>query len=59
MKNKGGRPQSDNPKTQVIGVRLTAAEYEKLKEYACCNNQTISQVVTESLEHLYIADKKE
>lgn len=58
MKNKGGRPQSDNPKTKVIGVRLTTAEYKKLKEYACCNNQTISQVVTESLEHLYIADKK-
>ncbi|MGI6502257.1 MAG: CopG family transcriptional regulator [Anaerostipes sp.] len=53
MVNKGGRPQSDNPKQSVLGVRVTAEEHERIKQYASLHHQTISQVVLEGLELLY------
>lgn len=53
MVNKGGRPQSENPKQKVLGVRLTENDHEKIKQYANRHHQTISQVVLEGLELLY------
>jgi len=53
MKNKGGRPHSENPKQCSLGVRLSSADYEKVKSYAAEHHQTISQVVLEGLSLLY------
>lgn len=53
MKNKGGRPQVDDPKQSVLGVRVTSTEHERIKQYAKRHHQTISQVVLEGLELLY------
>lgn len=53
MKNKGGRPLSEDPKKSVLGVRVTPAEHEKIKQYADRHQQTISQVVLDGLELLY------
>lgn len=53
MVNKGGRPQSENPKQSVLGVRVTTEEHERIKQYASRHHQTISQVVLEGLALLY------
>lgn len=53
MVNKGGRPQSDNPKQSVLGVRVTVEDHERIKQYAARHHQTISQVVLDGLELLY------
>lgn len=53
MKNKGGRPRSDNPKQCSLGVRMAPADYDKVKQYAAEHHQTISQVVLEALSLLY------
>lgn len=53
MTNKGGRPQSQNPKQSVLGVRVTTEEHEKIKQYANYHRKTISQIVLEGLELLY------
>lgn len=47
------RPVIDEPRTKAIGLRLSEADYEKLKEYAAEHNLTITKVVQESLELLY------
>ncbi len=57
MKNKGGRPQSEDPKKSVLGVRVTPSEHEKIKQYAKRHQQTISQVVLAGLELLYNAEE--
>lgn len=59
MAHAGGRPQSDNPKQSVLGVRVTQAEHEKIKEYAARHQQTISQVVLESVNLLYNKEETE
>lgn len=59
MINKGGRPQSDNPKQSVLGVRVTTEEHERIKQYASLHHQTISQVVLEGLELLYTKEAEE
>ena len=53
MKNKGGRPHSDNPKQSSLSVRMASADYEKVKQYAAEHQQTISQVVLDGLNLLY------
>ena len=53
MKNKGGRPHSDNPKHSSLSVRMASADYDKVKQYAAEHHQTISQVVLEGLSLLY------
>ena len=53
MKNKGGRPHSDNPKQSSLSVRMASADYEKVKQYAAEHHQTISQVVLDGLTLLY------
>ena len=49
MANPNGRPQVENPKQSVLGVRVT----EKIKKYASDHHQTISQVVLDGLDLLY------
>lgn len=53
MKNKGGRPHSENPKQCSLGVRMASADYDRVKQYAAKHQQTISQVVIEALNLLY------
>ena len=53
MKNKGGRPHSDNPKQSSLSVRMASADYDRVKKYAAEHHQTISQVVLEGLSLLY------
>lgn len=57
MANAGGRPQSDNPRKNVLGVRVTTEEHEKIKKYASRHQQTISQVVLEGVELLFSKEK--
>lgn len=53
MANPNGRPQVENPKQSVLGVRVTAEDHEKIKKYASDHHQTISQVVLDGLDLLY------
>ena len=32
MANPNGRPQDENPKQRVLGVRVTAEDHEKIKK---------------------------
>lgn len=57
MANPNGRPQVENPKQSVLGVRVTAETHEKIKQYAREHHQTISQVVLEGLDLLYDKNK--
>ncbi len=51
------RPKSDNPKNHVIKVRMTEEEYERLLAYATRNNQTMSDVISKSLDKTYSSEK--
>ena len=53
MANKDGRPPVENPKQNVLGVRVTAEDHERIKKYAVEHHKTISQVVLDGLELLY------
>ena len=50
---KTGRPKSDNPKKNLIGLKLTEEEATKLKEYASKHDMTITQVLQKGLDMLY------
>jgi len=51
------RPKSDNPKNHVIKVRMTEEEYERLLAYATRNDQTMSDVISKSLDKTYSSEK--
>ena len=53
MANKDGRPLVENPRNQVLGVRVTKEEYEQVKAYSSEHQQSISQTVLEGLKLLY------
>lgn len=46
---KMGRPKSDNPKEHRVTVRFTDTEYQRMKERAAKNNQTITQMIRKCL----------
>ena len=50
--NVNGRPQVENPKKKVLGVRVTSDEHEQITQYAAEHHNTISQVILERLEFL-------
>ena len=50
---KTGRPKSDNPKKQLIGLKLTEDEANKLKEYASKQDMTITQVLQKGIDMQY------
>ena len=54
---KTGRPKSDNPKKQLIGLKLTEDEANKLKEYASKHDMTITQVLQKGIELQYAMDE--
>ncbi|MCI6242500.1 MAG: CopG family transcriptional regulator [Agathobacter sp.] len=55
--NVNGRPQVENPKKKVLGVRVTSDEHEQITQYAKEHHKTISQVVLERLEFLQEKNK--
>lgn len=50
--NVNGRPQLENPRNKVLGVRVTVEEHERITQYAKEHHKSISQVVLERLEFL-------
>lgn len=56
--NVNGRPQVENPKKKVLGVRVTSDEHEQITQYAKEHHKTISQVVLERLEFLQDKPRK-
>ena len=55
--NVNGRPQVENPKKKVLGVRVTSDEHEQITQYAKEHHKTISQVVLERLDFLQEKNK--
>ena len=53
---KTGRPKSDNPKKQLIGLKLTEDEANKLKEYASKHDMTITQVLQKGIDMQYVLE---
>ncbi len=49
---KMGRPKSDNPKNNVVVVRFTDEEMNRIKAYAEKNNLTITQMVRKGIDNL-------
>ena len=54
---KTGRPKSDNPKKNVVGLKLTEEETATLKEYASKHDMTVTQVLQRGIELQYAMDK--
>lgn len=52
-----GRPKSDNPKKNLIGLKLTEDEAAKLREYASKHDMTITQVLQKGIDMQYALDK--
>lgn len=52
-----GRPKSDNPKKNLIGLKLTEAEAAKLREYASKHDMTITQVLQRGIELQYAMEE--
>ena len=49
------RPKVEEVKDKVITMRVTPAEYQKIKEYAQTHNLTITQVLQKGVEKLFSA----
>lgn len=54
---KMGRPKSENPKKNLIGLKLTEEETVKLKEYASKHDMTITQVLQRGIDLQYAMEK--
>lgn len=48
-----GRPKSDNPKNNLIGLKLTEEEAAKLREYASRHGMTITEMLQRGIELQY------
>ena len=59
MANKDGRPPVDDPKQQILGVRVTVSDHERIKKYEAEHHKTISQVVIEGLDLLCNKEEKD
>ena len=51
-----GRPKSDNPKKNLIGLKLTE-EAAKLREYASKHDMTITQVLQKGIDLQYAMEE--
>lgn len=49
---KMGRPKVEEVKDKSINMRVTPAEYQKIKEYAQSHNLTITQVLQKGVEKI-------
>ena len=50
---KTGRPKSENPKNNLIGLKLTEEEAAKLRDYASKHDMTITQVLQRGIDLQY------
>lgn len=55
---KMGRPKVDNPKKNLIGLKMTDDEVKRLKAYAEAHSKTVSEVIQGALELQYKQSKK-
>lgn len=55
--SKMGRPKSDAVKGNIVTLRMSDAEYRKLKEYAKEHQQTITETIKAGMNLLYKAEK--
>lgn len=56
---KTGRPKSENPKNNLIGLKLTEEEAAKLREYASKHDMTITQVLQKGIDMQYAMEETE
>lgn len=49
---KMGRPKAEEVKEKTINMRVTLAEYNRIKEYAQSQNLTITQVLQKGVKIL-------
>ena len=49
---KMGRPKVEEVKDKSINMRVTSAEYQKIKKYAQSHNLTITQVLQKGVEKI-------
>lgn len=54
---KTGRPKSNNPKKNLIGLKLTEADTARLKDYASKHGMTVTQVLQRGIELQYAMEK--
>jgi len=54
---KMGRPKSDNPKKNLIGLKLTENETARLKEYASRHGMTLTQVLKRGIDMQYAMEE--
>ena len=52
-----GRPKSENPKKNLIGLKLTEDEAAKLREYASKHDMTITQVLQNGIDLQYAIEE--
>jgi hypothetical protein len=50
---KMGRPKSDVIKDRIVTIRMSAEEFDMLKEYSERHRQTITKTITEGVNLLY------
>ena len=50
---KTGRPKSENPKNNLIGLKLTEEEAAKLRDYASKHDMTITQELQRGIDLQY------
>ena len=50
-----GRPRTDNPRSRLIGVRVTASEGDVLDAIASLERTTVSEVVRQSMQRAILA----
>ena len=54
---KTGRPKSENPKNNLIGLKLTEEEAAKLRDYASKHDMTITQVLQKGIDLQYAMEE--
>ena len=52
-----GRPRSNNPKKNLVGLKLTEEESLKLREYASKHDMTITQVLQKGIDLQYAIEE--
>ena len=50
-----GRPRAENPRSRLIGVRVTASEGDVLDALAALEKTTVSEIVRQSMQRTLIA----
>jgi conserved domain protein len=57
MSPRTGRPKADNPKTNIVRVRLDDETTERLDEYCACQDITRAEAVRKGIDLLLEQEK--